>query len=635
MSEVSVVDEVVVATVEPDVAVLLVPEADISVVVEVSNAQGRAGENGDPGISAYDVAVANGFVGTESQWLTSLIGPAGGDLTAEELAALLDSPAAKAIPVDADLIPILDSASANALKKMTFANLKTWIKSWVTSTDVGLGSVTNDSQVKRSEISAFGFTLVDDTDAATARSTMGLGSASTHADTDFATATQGSTADSAVQPGDLPLFGDIVTRGASEFATSAQGSTADSAVQPADLPTFGDIVTHSASEFSASGHNHTGVYDPAGSASAAQSAAEADATTKANAKVSDAIVDGVLDVAPSQNAVLDALAGKGTASTKADVGLSNVSDDAQVKRSEVSTFAFTVLDDTDAATMRGTMGLGSASTTASTDYATSSQGSAADSAVQPGDLPMFDTDVTLAANSDGRVPTQKAIKAYVATAGGGISPTTVDAKGDLIVGTAADTVGRLAVGSDYLSLVPQASSSTGLAYATPTISRGSYMDNSYYLLTKTNGAQSTTTVTTAANTITFWLIEILEPITVDGLFIYVNTGAASAKWRIGMYAVNSATGKPTGTPIFQDGEIDASTGSTYKTDSFTVSSVLAPGLYAAAMASSSSSTAYRISSTTPIDLGINSTINYSFGSLTAPGTYSSGCLPVGTGLTIS
>ena len=38
-------------------------------------------------------------------------------------------------------------------------------------------------------------------------------------------------ADSAVQPGDLPNFGDIVTHGVSEFATSAQGSLADSALQ--------------------------------------------------------------------------------------------------------------------------------------------------------------------------------------------------------------------------------------------------------------------------------------------------------------------------------------------------------------------------------------------------------------------
>lgn len=48
-------------------------------------------------------------------------------------------------------------------------------------------------------ISAFGATLIDDADAATARTTLGLGTAATTAATDYATAAQGSTADSAVQ----------------------------------------------------------------------------------------------------------------------------------------------------------------------------------------------------------------------------------------------------------------------------------------------------------------------------------------------------------------------------------------------------------------------------------------------------
>ena len=36
-----------------------------------------AGAPGDDGLSAYEVAVANGFVGTESEWLASLVGPPG------------------------------------------------------------------------------------------------------------------------------------------------------------------------------------------------------------------------------------------------------------------------------------------------------------------------------------------------------------------------------------------------------------------------------------------------------------------------------------------------------------------------------------------------------------------------------
>ena len=45
-----------------------------------------------------------------------------------------------------------------------------------------------------------------------------------------------------------------------------------------------------------------------------------------------------------------------------------------------------------------------------------------------------------------------------------IAPTVVDAKGDLIAGTAADTVGRLAVGVDTAFLRPDSTASTGLKW---------------------------------------------------------------------------------------------------------------------------------------------------------------------------
>jgi len=51
-------------------------------------------------------------------------------------------------------------------------------------------------------VSAFGGTLIDDADAATARTTLGLGTAATTASSDYATSAQGTLADSAVQPSD-------------------------------------------------------------------------------------------------------------------------------------------------------------------------------------------------------------------------------------------------------------------------------------------------------------------------------------------------------------------------------------------------------------------------------------------------
>ena len=53
------------------------------------------------------------------------------------------------------------------------------------------------------------------------------------------------------------------------------------------------------------------------------------------------------------------------------------------------------------------------------------------------------------------------------TAGSAINPNIVDAKGDIIAATAADTVARLAVGSNNQVLTADSSTATGLKWATP------------------------------------------------------------------------------------------------------------------------------------------------------------------------
>ncbi|MBB3980104.1 hypothetical protein GGQ64_005351 [Rhizobium azooxidifex] len=78
-------------------------------------------------------------------------------------------------------------------------------------------------------ITSYGFNLADSVDAAAARSVLELGTAATQASSAFATAAQGATADTAVQPGDL---GTAAYEDTTAFATAAQGATADTAVQP-------------------------------------------------------------------------------------------------------------------------------------------------------------------------------------------------------------------------------------------------------------------------------------------------------------------------------------------------------------------------------------------------------------------
>lgn len=88
------------------------------------NLKGTPGTNGQ---SAYQIAVAGGFVGTEAQWLASLEGPPGG---AAEIAAEIAAATDKTTPVDADQMPLLDSTAANALRKITWANIKAALKTY-------------------------------------------------------------------------------------------------------------------------------------------------------------------------------------------------------------------------------------------------------------------------------------------------------------------------------------------------------------------------------------------------------------------------------------------------------------------------------------------------------------------------
>jgi len=78
---------------------------------------------------------------------------------------------------------------------------------------------------------------------------------------------------------------------------------------------------------------------------------------------------------------------------------------AKLDASSVSTFGGTLIDDADAATARTTLGLGSAATTAASDYATAAQGAKADTALQNINSESIDelSDVTITSASSGQV----------------------------------------------------------------------------------------------------------------------------------------------------------------------------------------------------------------------------------------
>lgn len=157
------------------------------------------------------------------------------------------------------------------------------------------------------------------------------------------------------------------------------------------LGNYGDIVTHDASEFALTGHDHTGVYDPAGSATAAQAAA-----------VQRANHTGTQAQSTVTNLVTDLAAKVPTSRTLAGLDLS-----ADISAGTLRT-ALALVIGTNVQAFSATLDLIAGLTPAANKipYFT---GSGAASLLNR------DTDVTLAADSDTSIATQKAVKSHVNT----------------------------------------------------------------------------------------------------------------------------------------------------------------------------------------------------------------------------
>lgn len=68
------------------------------------------------GASAYDIALSNGFVGTEQEWLDSLVGGGGGGLSEQDVLSL----------IDADSAAEVKTYSAQFQKTGTLSNIQHW-----------------------------------------------------------------------------------------------------------------------------------------------------------------------------------------------------------------------------------------------------------------------------------------------------------------------------------------------------------------------------------------------------------------------------------------------------------------------------------------------------------------------------
>lgn len=120
--------------------------------------------------------------------------------------------------------------------------------------------------------------------------------------------------------------------------------------------------------------------------------------------------------------------------------------------------------------------------------------------------------------------------------------TAIDAKGDLIAGTAADAFSRLAIGSNDQVLTADSTAATGMKWATP-------VSGSMTLLSTTTLTGSTTTISSISGSYQQLFVMVVGAYVAAGGYqnnVYFNSDTTSIYDRVGFYAVSGGGGTFTG-----------------------------------------------------------------------------------------
>lgn len=142
----------------------------------------------------------------------------------------------KTTPVDADELPLVDSAASNVLKKLTFANLKAWIQSF-TGTGTSTGTNTGDQTI----------TLTGNV--------TGSGTGSFATTIAAGVVTSGMIADGTVANGDLANMAAATYKGRHTASTGAPEDVSAANV-------MGDLSGAAAADFSMNSHKFTNLSVP-------------------------------------------------------------------------------------------------------------------------------------------------------------------------------------------------------------------------------------------------------------------------------------------------------------------------------------------------------------------------------------